>query len=183
MYFNIVVLSLVLVLPFLVSRQNRQPPDLFLIAALAWSCYGTWICLRHGLVSSHGSGTVRITLHHWLLHFAIFRYFIGAFTLLKILEFLRIAPNRQVISIAFWGFTSSVFFLAALQELFAGHEYPPIWSSSLTPDQIGLYAQAVTTANIVYTLSMVLFVATVLICVAKHSPTAARRAVRYIRSL
>ena len=90
-------------------------------------------------------------------------------------------PNKMAIAIAFWGFAISVFCILALEELFTGHEYPPIWVT-FTTEQRGMLNWFGYYPSAVYSSSILLFLAIVIYEIALHTPTAARKAVRKIRS-
>jgi len=183
MYFNLLILSSILALPYIIWRRNGQPLVLFLSAALAWSCYGTWICLQHGLSPTFEFGLTEVTRHLWVLQLRVFGYFFGAFITLHILDYFRLAPNRMALTIAFWSFATSIFFTFALNEIFMGHDFPPIWYSTLNSLQLGTLAWVGYLPNAVSAASVLLFFAIVIFSLARRTPSAAKRALQYIRGL
>lgn len=139
--------------------------------------------MTHGLTATFDFGGARVTVYNWHKQLLIFSYFIAAFLVLKILDVFRIAASRTALDIAFWGFAVSIFCIFALEEIFTGHEYPPIWHNTLTSQQLGVISRVGYYANAVSTASVLLFHATVMTVLATRIPAGAARAVRYIRSL
>jgi hypothetical protein len=138
--------------------------------------------LLHGLTTSFEVNGGLVMFNNWQPRFRIFGYFIGAFIILRLLDFLRITPNRTAITIAFWGFSISNFYFFSVEEIFTGYEYPPIWQT-LTHQQRGVLSWAGYYPGAVFTSSIMLFLATVIYEFARRTPSAAIKAVRFIRSL
>lgn len=180
MYFNLLILFPTIALPYVIWRKGGKSSNLFLGAALAWACYGAWICSFYGLSETFKTeSTGEATLNYWFFPLRTFGSFFGAYIVLKTMHFLGVSPHRLTTNIAFWGFAVSIFVIAANAELFIGYQYPPIWFENANARQVGVSNLVGHVANLFVQVSKLLFFAAVIVSLVRGIPIA----ITYIRSL